>query len=69
MLSNPEVYPQMLQMPYGSPDSGGARLAGERGARGKPDLLLVAVAGDGDVVGGAAPGPDGTDTPRRRRTR
>ena len=64
MLSNPEVYPQLLQMPYGSPEHWRARLA-DNAVPGKPDLLLVAVTDDGDVVGGAGLHPVGT-SPRRR---
>jgi len=56
MLSNPEVYPQLLQMPYGSPEHWRARLA-DNAVPGKPDLLLVAVTDAGEVVGGS---------PRRR---
>ena len=64
MLSNPEVYPQLLQMPYGSPEHWRARLA-DNAVPGKPDLLLVAVTDDGDVVGGAGLHPVGA-SPRRR---
>ena len=64
MLSNPEVYPQLLQMPYGSPEHWRAGLA-DNAVPGKPDLLLVAVTDDGDVVGGAGLHPVGA-SPRRR---
>jgi putative acetyltransferase len=64
MLSNPEVFPQLLQMPYGSIELWRARLA-ENAQPGKPDLLLVACAEDGEVVGGAGLHPAGT-SPRRR---
>lgn len=64
MLSNPEVYPQLLQMPFGSAEHWRARLA-ENAVPGKPDLLLVAVSEAGDVVGGAGLHPVGA-SPRRR---
>ena len=64
MLSNPEVYPQLLQMPYGSPEHWRARLA-DNAVPGKPDLLLVAVTDAGEVVGGAGLHPVGA-SPRRR---
>ncbi|MDP9124069.1 MAG: GNAT family N-acetyltransferase [Pseudomonadota bacterium] len=64
MLSNPEVYPQLLQMPFGSAEHWRARLT-ENAVPGKPDLLLVAVTGDGVIVGGAGLHPVGA-SPRRR---
>jgi putative acetyltransferase len=64
MLSNPEVYPHLLQMPHGSADHWQARLA-ELAKPGSPDLLLVAVAADGELVGGAGLHPVAA-TPRRR---
>ena len=64
MLSNPEVYPHLLQMPHGSADQWQARLA-ELAKPGSPDLLLVAVAADGELVGGAGLHPVAA-TPRRR---
>ena len=64
MLSNPEVFPWLLQMPYGSVEHWRARLA-DNAAPGKPDVLLVAVAGDGAIVGGAGLHPVGA-SPRRR---
>ena len=64
MLSHPEVYPQLLQMPFGSAEHWRARL-GENAVPGKPDLLLVAVTDDGEVVGDAGLHPVG-GSPRRR---
>lgn len=64
MLSNPEVFPWLLQMPYGSAEHWRARLA-DNAVPGKPDVLLVAVADDGGVVGGAGLHPVGA-SPRRR---
>ena len=64
MLSNPEVFPWLLQMPYGSAEHWRARLA-DNAVPGKPDVLLVAVADDGAVVGGAGLHPVGA-SPRRR---
>jgi hypothetical protein len=48
MLSNPEVFPQLLQMPFGSAEHWRVRLAGNA-VPGKPDLLLVAVTDGGEV--------------------
>ncbi len=64
MLSNPEVFPWLLQMPFGSAEHWRARLT-ENAVPGKPDVLLVAVADDGAVVGGAGLHPVGA-SPRRR---
>jgi len=64
MLSHPEVYPQLLQMPFGSAEHWRVRL-GENAEPGKPDLLLVAVTDAGEVVGGAGLHPVGA-SPRRR---
>jgi len=64
MLSNPEVFPWLLQMPFGSVEHWRARLT-ENAVPGKPDVLLVAVGEDGEVVGGAGLHPVGT-SPRRR---
>jgi len=64
MLSNPDVFPHLLQMPYGSAEQWRARLAG-LAAPGSADLLLVAVTGDGALVGGAGLHPVGA-LPRRR---
>ena len=64
MLSNPEVFPQLLQMPYANTELWRVRLA-ENTAPGKPDLLLLAVTDDGAVVGGAGLHPAGA-SPRRR---
>jgi putative acetyltransferase len=64
MLSNPQVYPQLLQMPFGSGEHWRARLAGNA-VPGSADLLLVAVTDDGELVGGAGLHPVGA-SPRRR---
>ena len=64
MLSNPEVYPHLLQMPFGSGEHWRTRLAANA-APGSADLLLVAVTGDGELVGGAGLHPAGA-SPRRR---
>jgi len=66
MLSNPEVFPWLLQMPYGSAEHWRARLT-ENAVPGKPDVLLVAVADTGEVVGGAGLHPVG-GSPRRRHS-
>ena len=62
MLGHPEVFPQLLQMPHANPELWRTRLADMVG---KPDLLLVAVAADGGIVGGAGLHPAGA-SPRRR---
>lgn len=64
MLSHPEVYPQLLQMPFGSGEHWRARLAGNA-APGSADLLLVAVNDAGELVGGAGLHPVAA-SPRRR---
>jgi putative acetyltransferase len=64
MLSDPEVYPHLLQMPHGSGEQWRARLAANA-APGSADLLLVAVGPDGALVGGAGLHPVGA-SPRRR---
>ena len=64
MLSDPAVYPQLLQVPYANADLWRARLA-ETCAPGKADLILLAVTDDGEVVGGAGLHPAGA-SPRRR---
>jgi len=64
MLSNPEVYPQLLQMPHANPEAWRVRLA-DNAKPGTPDLLLLAVMDDGTVVGGAGLHPVGA-SPRRR---
>jgi putative acetyltransferase len=66
MLSNPEVFPWLLQMPYGSAEHWRARLT-ENAVPGKPDVLLVAVTEAGQVVGGAGLHPVG-GSPRRRHS-
>ncbi len=52
MMAHPEVYPHLLQMPYGNGDLWRVRLQAMT-APGAPDLLLVAVTADGELVGGA----------------
>ena len=64
MLSNPEVYPQLLQMPFGSAEHWRACLA-DNATPGKPDLLLVAATDGGEIVGAAGLHPAGA-SPRRR---
>jgi putative acetyltransferase len=64
MLSDPQVFPQLLQMPYADADLWRARLA-ETCGPGKADLLLLAVTEEGEVVGGAGLHPAGA-SPRRR---
>ena len=64
VLSHPEVFPQLLQMPYGNGDQWRVRLA-EMTQPGKADVLLVACSDDGEVVGGAGLHPAGA-SPRRR---
>lgn len=64
MLSHPEVFPQLLQMPYANTELWRVRLA-ENGAPGKPDLVLLAVTEDGEVAGSAGLHPAGP-SPRRR---
>lgn len=64
MLAHPEVYPHLLQMPYGSGEQWRARLAGNA-APGSADILLVAVNEAGALVGGAGLHPVGV-SPRRR---
>ena len=66
MLGHPEVFPQLLQMPYADPELWRARLAEGAGAL-KSDLRLVAVAEDGELVGGAGLHPAGA-SPRKRHS-
>lgn len=63
MMSDPEIYPHLLQMPYGDADLWRQRLT-EMCAPGKGDLLLVAEV-DGEVVGAAGLHSTGP-SPRRR---
>ena len=63
MMSDPGVYPQLLQLPYADADLWRHRLA-ELCAPAGGHVLLVAV-GDGEVVGGAGLHPTGP-SPRRR---
>jgi len=62
MLGHPEVFPQLLQMPHANPELWRTRLADMVG---KPDLLLVAVTGAGEIVGGAGLHPAGASLRRR----
>lgn len=64
MLGHPEIFPSLLQMPYANPELWRVRLA-ENSAPGKRDLMLVAQAEDGTIVGGAGLHPAG-GSPRRR---
>ena len=64
MLSNPEIFPWLLQLPHGSAEHWRARLS-EHAAPGKPDMLLVATTEDGTIVGGAGLHPSAA-SPRRR---
>lgn len=64
MLSDPEVFPWLLQMPYGSAEHWRVRL-GDNAVPGKPDVLLVAMSEAGELVGGAGLHPVGA-SPRRR---
>ena len=64
MLSNPEVFPQLLQMPYANGEMWRARFT-DRAAQSAPDLLLLAVTEGGELVGGAGLHPSGT-SPRKR---
>ncbi len=63
MLANPEVYPHLLQMPYGSGEQWRTRLAGNASPS-SADVLLVAVNEGGALVGGAGLHPVGA-SPRR----
>jgi putative acetyltransferase len=63
-LSHPEVYAQVLQLPYGDADQWRARLT-ESCALGRADVILVAEAGDG-MVGCAGLHPTANPSPRRR---
>ena len=64
MLGHPEVFPWLLQMPHANTEQWRARLA-ENAVPGKPDVMLVAVSGDGTVVGGAGLHPAGASQRRR----
>ena len=64
MLSNPEVFPQLLQMPYANAEMWRARFT-ERAAQATPDLMLLAVTDDGELVGGAGLHPTSA-SPRKR---
>jgi putative acetyltransferase len=64
MLSHPEVYPHLLQMPFGSGEQWRTRLAA-MAAPGTADVLLGAVNVDGELVGGAGLHPAGGSMRRR----
>jgi len=64
MLANPEVYPHLLQMPFGSGEQWRTRLAG-LATPGSADVLLVAVNEAGELVGGAGLHPAGGSMRRR----
>ncbi len=63
LMSDPEVYANLLQMPWPSPDHWQARLA-DSCAHGSPHVQIVAEAG-GEVVGAAGLHPIGV-SPRKR---
>jgi len=63
-LSDPAVYPHVLQMPYADEAIWMPRLA-ESLAPGRADVILVAETGEGTVVGGGGLHPAGA-SPRRR---
>jgi L-phenylalanine/L-methionine N-acetyltransferase len=62
-IAAPEVFPQLLQMPYTNVDQYKARLA-ELAAPGKQDLLLVALS-EGEIVGGGGLHPSAASMRRR----
>ena len=62
-MGHPEVFPQLLQLPFGNEDLWRARLA-ESTAPGKADLVLVAEL-HGEVVGNAGLHPVGAHLRRR----
>lgn len=64
MLAHPEVFPWLLQMPYANPEQWRVRLT-ELTAPGKPDVMLVAVSPDAEVVGGAGLHPVSASARRR----
>jgi putative acetyltransferase len=63
-LSHPEIYPHVLQLPYGDADQWRARLT-ESCALGRADVILVAEA-EGGMVGCAGLHPTPHPSPRRR---
>ena len=65
MMSHPEVYPNLLQMPWASADQWHARLT-ESCAAGSPHVQIVAES-DGKVIGAAGLHPAGA-SPRKRHT-
>jgi len=65
MMSHPEVYPNLLQMPWASADQWHARLT-ESCAAGSPHVQIVAEC-DGEVIGAAGLHPAGA-SPRKRHT-
>jgi putative acetyltransferase len=62
MLSHPEVFPQLLQVPYADPELWRTRLGA---APGKPDLHLLAVTDEGEAIGGAGLHSAGVSLRRR----
>ena len=65
MMSHPEVFPNLLQMPWASADQWHSRLT-ESCAAGSPHVQIVAEA-DGTVVGAAGLHPIGA-SPRKRHS-
>ncbi|HYP32976.1 MAG TPA: GNAT family N-acetyltransferase [Burkholderiaceae bacterium] len=63
-MAHPEVYPQLLQMPWGNADQWQARLT-DMLAPGSLHVPIVAEAADGAIVGGAGLHPVGA-SPRKR---
>ena len=64
LMSDPEVYGALLQMPYPSEERWAAMLSEGVAAPGKPDLSLVAEL-DGEVVASAGLHPVGVALRRR----
>jgi len=65
MMDHPDVFPNLLQMPFGSQEQWAARLA-DCGDPASPHVRIVAEA-DGVVVGAAGLHPNGT-SPRKRHS-
>ena len=65
MMNHPDVFPNLLQMPYGSEEHWKARLT-ETGGLGSPHVQIVAESG-GVVVGAAGLHPIGA-SPRKRHS-
>ena len=64
IMGDPSVFPGLMQMPHASEDFWRARLV-ESVAPGKTDLLLVALADDGEVMGSCGMHPTGPSLRRR----